>query len=34
MTFPTLKIEKKLGQVHFRKVFWDCYLGQGKQIDQ
>ena len=34
MTFATLKREKKLGRVHFRKVFWDCYWGQGKQIDQ
>ena len=28
------KRKKKLSLVHFRKVFWDCYLGQEKQIDQ
>ena len=28
--FATLETRKKLGQVNFRKDFWDCYQGNGE----
>ena len=32
--FTTLETRKTLGRVNHHKDFWDCYQGQGKQIDQ
>ena len=30
--FATLETRRELGQVKFRKDFWDCYHGQVKQL--
>ena len=32
--FATLETKRKLGRVNDCKDFWDCYMGQGKNIDQ
>ena len=31
LTFATLDTRRRLGQVNFRKDFWDCYWGQEKR---